>query len=188
MLKKKSGFIIVELLIVIVVVGILAAISIVAYNGIQNRANNSIVTGDISSLAKILELYKVDYGQYPVSGTVINGGVGKFKVSGESAYAQSPQSRTNLTVCFSLDGSATAVAAMSASGQAYYAYSGDSFALKEMTAENWVSSSDLAFERCQSIDPNLSPIRPGYGTYMNFNGYSISDTERGPWRDWTRGE
>ena len=37
--SKKSGFTIVELLIVVVVIAILAAISIVAYAGIQNRAN-----------------------------------------------------------------------------------------------------------------------------------------------------
>lgn len=38
---KERGFTIVELLIVIVVIAILAAISIVAYSGIQNRARNS---------------------------------------------------------------------------------------------------------------------------------------------------
>lgn len=38
---KQTGFTIVELLIVIVVIGILAAIVIVAYNGIQTRANNT---------------------------------------------------------------------------------------------------------------------------------------------------
>ena len=41
MYKTKSGFTIVELLIVIVVIAILAAITIVAYNGIQQRANNT---------------------------------------------------------------------------------------------------------------------------------------------------
>jgi prepilin-type N-terminal cleavage/methylation domain-containing protein len=39
--KKQAGFTIVELLIVIVVIGILAAITIVAYNGIQDRARLS---------------------------------------------------------------------------------------------------------------------------------------------------
>lgn len=35
MIKSRSGFTIVELLIVIVVIGILAAVTIVAYNGVQ---------------------------------------------------------------------------------------------------------------------------------------------------------
>lgn len=38
---KQKGFTIVELLIVVVVIAILAAITIVAYNGIQNRAKAS---------------------------------------------------------------------------------------------------------------------------------------------------
>lgn len=39
--RKQNGFTIVELLIVIVVIGILAAIVIVAFNGVQTRAQNA---------------------------------------------------------------------------------------------------------------------------------------------------
>jgi prepilin-type N-terminal cleavage/methylation domain-containing protein len=39
--NRQSGFTIVELLVVIVVIGILASITIVAYNGVTNRANQS---------------------------------------------------------------------------------------------------------------------------------------------------
>lgn len=60
MSKKAYGFTIVELLIVIVVIGILAAITIVAYTGIQNRAHDTTVKSDLSSLARKLELYRVD--------------------------------------------------------------------------------------------------------------------------------
>lgn len=44
--KRQFGFTIVELLIVIVVIGILAAIVIVAYNGVQARAQQSKIQAD----------------------------------------------------------------------------------------------------------------------------------------------
>jgi prepilin-type N-terminal cleavage/methylation domain-containing protein len=50
--KKQTGFTIVELLIVIVVIGILAAITIVAYNGIQDRARTAQINADMQSLDK----------------------------------------------------------------------------------------------------------------------------------------
>lgn len=48
--KKQSGFTIVELLIVVVVIAILAAISIVAYNGITERARTSAAKSYASQL------------------------------------------------------------------------------------------------------------------------------------------
>lgn len=65
--KNKNGFTLVELLIVIVVIAILAAISIVAYSNIQQRARNSIRAQDITSIQKALELYRAEHGQYPPS-------------------------------------------------------------------------------------------------------------------------
>lgn len=49
---KKQGFTIVELLIVVVVIAILAAISIVAYNGITNRAKESAAQSEAAQAAK----------------------------------------------------------------------------------------------------------------------------------------
>lgn len=67
MLKTRSGFTIVELLIVIVVIAILAAISIVAYNGIQQRARNSQTVAAVSAWAKAINLFVADKGTYPAN-------------------------------------------------------------------------------------------------------------------------
>ena len=69
---KKSpharGFTIVELLIVIVVIAILAAISVVAYRGIQERARDSQRLQDVKTIAKALEMYYLDEGHFPYGG------------------------------------------------------------------------------------------------------------------------
>ena len=66
--KQEKGFTIVELLIVIVIIGILAAITIVAYNGIQARASNSRVQSDIKNVQKLVEAYNATNGSYPSTG------------------------------------------------------------------------------------------------------------------------
>jgi prepilin-type N-terminal cleavage/methylation domain-containing protein len=64
-MNKHNGFTIVELLIVIVVVGILAAISFVAYRGIQDKTYDAIVEQDLSTFRKKLEMVKIQIGRYP---------------------------------------------------------------------------------------------------------------------------
>lgn len=68
--KNRSGsrgFTIVELLIVIVVIAILATITIVAYNGVQERARTTAVSSALNQAAKKLKLYEIDNGTYPVA-------------------------------------------------------------------------------------------------------------------------
>ena len=66
MRKTTSGFTIVELLIVIVVIAILAAISVVAYSGIQDRTRKSYLMSDSSAIKKAMEMFKADQGMYPL--------------------------------------------------------------------------------------------------------------------------
>ncbi len=79
-LKSEKGFTIVELLIVIVVIGILAAIVIVAYNGVTNRANATKAKTNAATVQKVAEAYNADMGVYPTiaqitaAWTPVNGG------------------------------------------------------------------------------------------------------------------
>lgn len=67
--KQTAGFTIVELLIVVVVIAILAAITIVSYNGISQRAYVSGVQTEFRNSIQSFERYKVDNGAYPASNT-----------------------------------------------------------------------------------------------------------------------
>ena len=69
MRKTTSGFTIVELLIVIVVIGILAAITIVAYNGIQGSARFAAYKSDVQAMNKAILLYHAENGFYPGTAT-----------------------------------------------------------------------------------------------------------------------
>jgi prepilin-type N-terminal cleavage/methylation domain-containing protein len=64
---RNKGFTIVELLIVIVVIGILAAITIVAYNGVQNRARAAAASSAAAQTTKKLETFAVDGAGYPTN-------------------------------------------------------------------------------------------------------------------------
>ena len=63
----KSGFTIVELLVVIVVIGILAAITIVSYTGITGRAAQASLQSDLSNASQQLKIYQVTNGTYPTA-------------------------------------------------------------------------------------------------------------------------
>lgn len=65
--QKQVGFTIVELLIVIVVIGILAAITIVAYTGMQDRARATQMANGIAQYTRALASHVAISGSYPTS-------------------------------------------------------------------------------------------------------------------------
>jgi prepilin-type N-terminal cleavage/methylation domain-containing protein len=104
-INKERGFTIVELLIVIVVIGILAAITIVAYNGVQSRARATTNQATAQEVQSKSEVYAADAGNglFPSSGTT-------FETFTDTS-ALSPATKTAL--------SPTAPSATNASGVNY---------------------------------------------------------------------
>lgn len=66
MKKIDQGFTIVELLIVIVVIAILAAITFVGYTGIQNRSKNASIVAAANQSLKLINGYLATNETYPI--------------------------------------------------------------------------------------------------------------------------
>ena len=67
MKRSRSGFTLVELVVVIAVIGILASIVIASYTGVQANNRDTRRKTDMANLVKSLELYYSDYGNYPLA-------------------------------------------------------------------------------------------------------------------------
>lgn len=174
MKKSTSGFTIVELLIVIVVIAILATISIVAYNGIQNRANNTALISDLTALKKKLELYKVDNDSLYPGGS--SGGMTAalgYKMTKE-AYAAFPVTESNFWYCRVADRTRYGVIALGKSGDIYYITEKDS-PTKYTGSEVWKSTT----QNCSTM------IKTDLG--WQYAGYDSSDITNGPYRAWVGG-
>lgn len=74
--KREEGFTIIELLIVIIVIAILAALVIAAYIGIQQRARDAERQSDIRNIITAVQAYAtINDGEYPTCTEVANGTV-----------------------------------------------------------------------------------------------------------------
>ena len=176
--KTVSGFTIVELFIVVVVIAILAAISIVAYTGIQNRANDAAIRNDLESMAKKIYLATVEAGVFPPGGAAAtsssNPGSGQEGFPGftfrptKAAYYTASQ---NLFYCTGVHASTGQsifrIRARSKSGNSFqYSSNGGLESMGEVTIGNWA-------DVCGGMD---YPRMWSYG-YYNTTNY---------WNGWTR--
>lgn len=66
--RNKKGFTIIEVVVIIVVIGILAAILLVAYNAWVKNAANAVRYDEVKAWEKSLKLYKATYRNYPDPG------------------------------------------------------------------------------------------------------------------------
>ena len=165
-----GGFTIVELLIVIVVIAILAAITIIAYNGIQNRSYNVSVEADLSNVAKKLEIYKIQNDAYPINITELD--AADFKASLGSYYVIS--GRANFYYCTDNTNPTTyAIGVISKSKQGYYMING------KVTASAADSTGSLwAANTCSQIG-----LTAGDSNVTSPSGLNGST---GIWADWVQ--
>jgi type II secretion system protein G len=84
---NQRGFTIVELLIVIVVIGILAALVITTFTGIQQKARNTERNTDIKALHGQVEAYYAQNGKYPTLANLNDAGWRGTNMKGLDAEA-----------------------------------------------------------------------------------------------------
>lgn len=159
---KQTGFTIVELLIVIVVIGILATIAIVAYNGVQGQAHDSTIKSNLSNFSKQIELYATmeNGGLYPVGTTAL------ANVNIKPSRDSYDTSRANLYYCATITGDQYAMTAISKSGKVFRLLNGT--VSETTTGQAWQSST------CNAMDPDTANTS---GT----NGYTGTT-----WNSWVK--
>ena len=79
MKRLRLGFTIVELSIVIIVIGILATISVVNYNGAQQRAKDAKMLDKIDKIKDAVTLFVSKNGHFPAGGLGSTTGIGSAK-------------------------------------------------------------------------------------------------------------
>lgn len=70
-LRRRAGFTLVELLVVITIIGILIALLVPAISGVVRNANEASVISEINALGQALADFKAKYGEYPPSRIII---------------------------------------------------------------------------------------------------------------------
>ena len=193
-LSRQAGFTIIELIVVIVVIGVLMAITIATYIGVRNKSYDTSIQADLKSVAAGMKAYKSATGTYPTSetqistmqdstGAVITAALPKVSHDGydvTSPSASNDSVSRNLLICVRSGGSNPqfGIAAYSKSGAVWF-YLSSTGAITQ-SPDTWVGQQTT---ECPRVGIALAD--PGYARWFAYerDPASVTDTEAG-WRGW----
>ena len=181
MSKKQKAFTIVELLVIIAIIGILAAITIVSYRNITNKAIAAGIKSDLDSNSKLLRMYNVEHGAYPSSfGTdlcpltpeIDNNYCLKATKGNKFSYVGGSQSfiltNTNITsgITYEIndDGDMTEVVQTEANG---YATSDDILSGKKAYVNGGLVTGTIASKAAATYTPTVSDQTISAGQFLS---------------------
>ena len=190
-----NGFTIVELLIVIVVIAILAAISIAVYSGIQSRAHDAAIRSDFRAVSNLMELYRIDTGSYPHNpagnpsgvctgtggdATVIRTALKQVEMKLSTGSYNTSTANTNLLYMASSDGQRFALLGYAKDNPTYYIT--DQMRTPAIYEGNGTSQSEYPGGTGCGIADNLGISNSSTNT--DFNYYYIYIKSAGGFRIW----
>lgn len=121
----QRGFTLVELMIVVAIIAILAAVGLAVFSGIQKKGRDAARRGDVQSIAKALETNKKDTGYQPLANGQFAGGVIPTKDAQTYTYCLNATTAgatltaaSTATVCTSATSMVTPTSALPAAGAA----------------------------------------------------------------------
>ena len=65
--RKRKGFMLIEMLLVVAVLGILAAVAVPNFIGMTDEAKAARIQADLSTIGSAVEIYYVKHGNYPAA-------------------------------------------------------------------------------------------------------------------------
>ncbi len=101
MRNEREGFTLIELLIVVVIIGILAAIAIPKFAATKDKAKLASVRSDLRNIMSAQEAYYIDWGQYTgsLSTTVFDPSAGNsVSMTGSTGSFTATVSNSSITV------------------------------------------------------------------------------------------